>query len=128
MTCGIKREIHIVLYQTPSPPPKKNGRSMKSYPTHSHASPHLRASFVICIHNVQHLNIISWGMILPQKWFQTYCIHFHMNVSYHYGKEWNWFLPTYPLPLPLQPISFCVTHAWFIKKKKELMEIWLYAK
>ncbi len=55
-TSNKKKQIHS---------PQKYEKRLKSYPTYLHAPLHLRASFVIYIHNVQ-FQILSWGMIIPQ--------------------------------------------------------------
>ncbi len=70
VTWGIKREIHIVLCQTPLPP------SLKSYPTHP-----MHNSWFSFIYNVQ-FQILSWEKLLQKLTSNIHLFPFDFKHSF----------------------------------------------
>ncbi len=110
---GTKIEIHVVFCQSPSPHPPQMKDVWSFIPHLCIHSPHLCSSFVIYIHNVQ-FQILSWGMILPQKLTSNTFYSFPHGCGITSMK-----LALDPLP-PLQPISFCIPHATFGMVPKQM--------
>ncbi len=102
-----KRKCILFYIKTPPPPPPM--KEVWSLIPHIRMHPsHLYVSFLIYIHNGQ-FQILSWGMILPQKLISHTWVWDNVTEMYEMGSQ---------ILSLLQPISFSIPHAtcgWYLR-------------